>query len=132
MTTLLVTIHFIVALAIIGLILLQQGKGSEMGASFGGGGSNTVFGATGGFSFFAKATAILATVFFITSFALALSARHQATGDLGGDLNFLDVGLPSLPASQQDIPVAPAESFEFQEFPSAPQTDEVESAPSAE
>jgi preprotein translocase subunit SecG len=63
--------HFVVAVALIGLILIQQGKGAEAGASFGAGASQTVFGSSGGWNFFSKATAILATVFFVTSVSLA-------------------------------------------------------------
>ena len=91
MATILVYVHFLIAAAMIVLILLQQGKGSEMGASFGGGGSNTMFGAAGSMSFFTKATAVLATLFFVTSFALALNARNQAA--IGFD-NELDIFSP--------------------------------------
>lgn len=113
MATILVYVHFLIAAAMIVLILLQQGKGSEMGASFGGGGSNTMFGAAGGMSFFTKATAVLATLFFVTSFALALNARSQAA--IGFD-NELDIFSPL-----EAIDAAPAgavptiESIEFSE-----------------
>ncbi len=63
MDTIVTVVHFITAFLIIALILMQQGKGAEMGASFGGGGSQTVFGSSGGGSFFGKMTAILAVVF---------------------------------------------------------------------
>jgi len=75
-----IVIHVLVALAIIGLILLQQGKGAEMGASFGAGSSQTMFGAAGGGNVLTKATALLAALFFITSFALALVAKNHADG----------------------------------------------------
>ena len=55
--------HFVVAVALIGLILIQQGKGAEAGASFGAGASQTVMGSAGGWNFFSKVTALLATVF---------------------------------------------------------------------
>jgi len=71
--------HVIIALAIIGLILLQQGKGADMGASFGGGGSQTVFGAAGGGSVLTRATAILVAIFFISSFGLAILAKNKMT-----------------------------------------------------
>ncbi len=63
--------HLVIALAIIGLIMLQQGKGADMGAGFGAGASGTVFGSRGSGSFFTRATAILATVFFINCLLIA-------------------------------------------------------------
>ncbi len=76
-----IAVHILVAIAIIALILLQQGKGAEMGASFGGGSSQTLFGSQGSGNFLSHTTAILVTVFFVTSVALSLLAKHQsATG----------------------------------------------------
>jgi preprotein translocase subunit SecG len=81
--------HFVVAVALIGLILIQQGKGAEAGASFGAGASQTVFGSSGGWNFFSKATAILATVFFVTSVSLAVVAKDRTVvGDI--DLPILE------------------------------------------
>ena len=74
--------HVLIALAIIGLILLQQGKGAEAGASFGAGASQTIFGSAGSWNFFSKMTAVLATVFFVTSFGLAIIAKNKAGGDV--------------------------------------------------
>ena len=75
--------HFVVAVALIGLILIQQGKGAEAGASFGAGASQTVFGSSGGWNFFSKATALLATVFFVTSVSLAIIAKNSTVvGDI--------------------------------------------------
>ena len=73
-----VVFHVLVALAIVGLILLQQGKGADAGASFGGGSSQTIFGASGGGNALTQATAILAAVFFATSFGLAVIAKQKA------------------------------------------------------
>ncbi len=67
----LTVIHILVALAIIGMVLLQQGRGADAGAGFGGGASNTVFGARGTASFLSRTTAILAALFFSTSIVLA-------------------------------------------------------------
>lgn len=78
MESLILVVHVLAAVAIIALILLQQGKGAEAGASFGGGASQTVFGSAGGGNFFTRATAILATVFFATSFGLAVVAKQNA------------------------------------------------------
>jgi preprotein translocase subunit SecG len=69
-TALLIT-QVLMGLAIIGLVLLQQGKGADMGAAFGAGASGTVFGAAGGGSFFTRATAVLAALFFANSLLLS-------------------------------------------------------------
>ncbi len=98
-TTILV-IHTLIALAIIGLVLLQRGKGAEAGAAFGAGASGTVFGARGSGSFFSRATAILATAFFATSLTLAFLSSQRATGP--------DSLLEEAPAveAQQTVPAA--------------------------
>ena len=69
--------HFVVAVALIGIILIQQGKGAEAGASFGAGASQTVFGSAGGWNFFSKTTALLAVIFFVTSVSLAVVAKNR-------------------------------------------------------
>ncbi|MBQ0753188.1 MAG: preprotein translocase subunit SecG [Gammaproteobacteria bacterium] len=74
-------VHVLAALGLIGLVLIQHGKGADAGASFGGGGSNTVFGSAGAANFLTRATAVCAVVFFITSLGLAWMARQQATLD---------------------------------------------------
>jgi preprotein translocase subunit SecG len=79
METLLLVVHVVAALAIIGLVLLQHGKGADMGAAFGGGASGSVFGATGSANFLSRATAILATVFFLTSMGLTWYYAHRGT-----------------------------------------------------
>jgi preprotein translocase subunit SecG len=66
-----IVIHVLLGLSIVGLILMQQGKGADAGATFGGGASGSVFGAQGAASFLSRTTAILATLFFITSLGLA-------------------------------------------------------------
>ena len=70
--------HLLIALAIIGLIMLQQGKGAEMGASFGAGGSQTLFGSSGSGNVLTKATAWLVVLFFATSFSLALLVSKRS------------------------------------------------------
>ena len=85
--TLVVVVHVLAAAALIGLVLLQQGKGADMGASLGGGASQTLFGSEGGGSFLARMTAILATVFFCSSFALAVFAKQKA--DLVAEQDFI-------------------------------------------
>lgn len=78
MEKLVLIIHSLAALAIIGLILLQQGKGAAAGASFGAGASQTVFGSEGSGNFFTRATWIIATIFFCTSFGLAIIAKNHS------------------------------------------------------
>ncbi|MDE1309182.1 preprotein translocase subunit SecG [Vibrio aestuarianus subsp. cardii] len=77
MFTVLLVIYLLAALGIIGLVLIQQGKGADMGASFGAGASNTVFGAGGSGNFLTRMTAIFATVFFIFSLALGNMSTHK-------------------------------------------------------
>ncbi|MES2673476.1 MAG: preprotein translocase subunit SecG [Pseudomonadota bacterium] len=108
MEKLVLVIHSISALAIIGLILLQQGKGAAAGASFGSGASQTVFGSDGSGSFFTRATAIFATIFFCTSLGLAMIAKNNSEIDTTGIV---------VPAVQQ-APVAPSSVT-----PPAPVTD---------
>jgi preprotein translocase subunit SecG len=71
-------IHVLAALGLIGLVLLQHGKGADAGAAFGSGASSTVFGSRGASSFLSRATAILATTFFCTSLVLAYFSTHQS------------------------------------------------------
>ena len=72
-------IDILAALGIIGLVLLQQGKGADMGAAFGSGSSQTLFGARGSANFLTRVTAVLATVFFIANLTLAWMASKQTT-----------------------------------------------------
>lgn len=88
-----IIVHLVMALALVGLVLIQQGKGAEAGASFGSGASGTVFGAQGTGSFFSRMTAILATVFFATSLALGFYASERSKG-------VDDLGLPSIEVQQ--------------------------------
>jgi len=117
METLVLVLHVVMAVVMIGLILLQQGKGAEMGASFGSGASGTVFGSAGSAGFLTKLTAGLALLFFITSLALALFARQAvdaAAAALPAPVE--TTGLPVLPATgsapaapvNTDLPVLPA------------------------
>ncbi len=100
MEKLVLIVHSISALAIIVLILLQQGKGAAAGASFGSGASQTVFGSDGGGSFFTRATAIFATVFFVLSIVLAVMAKNHSKVAVQG--------LPAVPAAAQQAPAVPA------------------------
>lgn len=78
MESVILIVHVLLAAAIVVLVLLQQGKGAEAGASFGGGASQTVFGSQGSKSFLGRLTAIIAAGIFATSFALAVYAKQKA------------------------------------------------------
>ena len=75
--TIVLIAHVGIALLIIGLVLLQRGKGADAGTGFGAGASGTVFGARGSATFFSRATGVLATLFFVTSLALAYLATQR-------------------------------------------------------
>ena len=76
--TLVVVVHVVIAVALVGLVLIQQVKGADAGAAFGGGASQTVFGSQGSGSFLTRLTTSLAIVFFVTSFSLAVFAKQRA------------------------------------------------------
>ena len=84
--TVILTIHVLVAISIIFLVLLQHGKGADMGAAFGGGSSGSLFGATGSANFLSRMTAGLATVFFLTSLGLAYMATHKPQAEAGSSV----------------------------------------------
>ena len=78
LSNILLVFHVLIAVSVIGLILLQQGKGADAGAAFGSGASGTVFGAQGSGNFLSRTTGILATLFFATSLGLAYLANDSA------------------------------------------------------
>jgi preprotein translocase subunit SecG len=81
--TVLIGVHFLIAVSLIGFILMQHGKGADMGAAFGSGASGSLFGAAGSANFLSRTTAILATVFFLSSLGLTyLATNHEAARDL--------------------------------------------------
>src|SRR6202163_949428 len=81
--TLLLVVHLMVAAAVCGFVLLQHGKGADMGAAFGSGASGSLFGAAGSANFLSRTTAILATVFFLSSLGLTyLATNHGTARDL--------------------------------------------------
>jgi len=109
-TNVLVVLHVLVALAIIGLVLLQHGKGADMGSGFGGGASGSLFGATGSANFLSRTTAILAAVFFLLSLALAYVATHRGA-EPGGVMDAVkqrEKGAPQQPAKPAAEPEKPA------------------------
>lgn len=103
------TVHILVALAIIVLVLMQHGKGADMGAAFGSGASGSLFGASGSANFLSRTTGVLAAVFFLTSLSLAYIAsdKPKTTGSL------MQESVQSVPASTAapvagDVPVPSA------------------------
>ncbi len=78
--SIILTVQMVCAIAMIGLILVQHGKGADMGAAFGSGASGSLFGASGSANFLSRATAILATVFFVCTLALAYFGNLRPTG----------------------------------------------------
>jgi preprotein translocase subunit SecG len=102
-------VHVVTALAIIGLVLLQHGKGADMGAAFGSGSSGSLFGATGSANFLSRTTAVFAAIFFATSLALAYVATHRPKAD-GGVMDAV-----------KEQPAAPLPSATLQ--PAAPAAD---------
>ncbi len=108
-TTLLI-IHTLIALSIIGLVLIQRGKGADAGAAFGAGASGTVFGARGSSSFFSRATAVLAAAFFATSLTLAYLSSQRTSGPESLLENAPAVeteqALPAAPPADEQLPVA--------------------------
>jgi preprotein translocase subunit SecG len=108
-------VHIIVAGMIIGLVLLQRGKGAEAGTGFGAGASGTVFGARGSANFLSRATGVLATVFFITSLALAyLSTQRTAPRSV------LDAPARTAPAPQSGAPPAATPAPATTDLPQLP------------
>ncbi|MBC7184739.1 preprotein translocase subunit SecG [Marinobacter guineae] len=95
--TLVVVVHVVIAVALVGLVLIQQGKGADAGAAFGGGASQTVFGSQGSGSFLTRFTTLLAIVFFVTSFSLAIFAKQRA--ELAGE-----AGIPVVEESAAPAP----------------------------
>jgi preprotein translocase subunit SecG len=92
-SNLLFILQILSALAMIGLVLIQHGKGADMGASFGSGASGSLFGATGSANFLSRSTAICATVFFATT--LGMSVMSTGRGTIGGaEVNRLDLASP--------------------------------------
>jgi preprotein translocase subunit SecG len=111
LTTILFAVQIISALVMIGLILVQHGKGADMGAAFGSGSSGSLFGASGSANFLSRMTAVLATVFFVCTLGLAYTSGVRPSGS-GSVLEKAAVPatVPSTPAASgvQAIPTAPS------------------------
>jgi len=105
--TIILTVQLLAAVAMIGLILVQHGKGADMGAAFGSGGSGSLFGASGSANFLSRTTAILATVFFVSTLALAYFG-NQRPASSGSVLEGAAAVVPAPAPVQEPAPAAPA------------------------
>ena len=108
LTTLLIVVQVIAAIAVIVLVLLQHGKGADMGAAFGGGASGSLFGATGSANFLSRSTGVVATVFFLATLGLAYTSTEikRPASDSGGVMGVLATTPTPAPAAPKDIPTA--------------------------
>lgn len=117
----LVAIDVLLAIGIIGLVLIQQGKGADVGAAFGSGASGTVFGARGSTSFLTRTTAILVALFFINSLSLAYLASHRpVTESVISTTEEVEVmpSAESVPETEVEIDL-PQEEEEISDLPDA-------------
>ena len=121
--TIALVIHVFLAIGVIGLVLIQHGKGAEAGAAFGGGGgaSATVFGSKGSGSFLTRMTTMFALAFFCTSMLLFFLASQRSSSGLGSVIDNVDV-----PAQQVDVLATdtPATNDSTSDVPSAPASDD--------
>jgi preprotein translocase subunit SecG len=121
-----IVIHVLLGLGVIGLVLMQQGKGADAGAAFGSGSAGSVFGAQGAASFLSRSTAILASLFFSTSLALAVINGHKGTEHdlMATPAAENNSGIPTVQGAKNDIPVAaPADTQAPTALPTVPPVD---------
>lgn len=104
--TILLAVQLITAVVMIGLILVQHGKGADMGAAFGSGGSGSLFGATGSANFLSRTTAVLATAFFVSTLMLAYFGTARPAVSSGSVLDGAAVSAPAVP--QPAVPASGA------------------------
>lgn len=111
--TVLQVLQLIAAISVIVLVLLQHGKGADMGAAFGSGASGSLFGATGSANFFSRATAVMATVFFVCTLGLAMLGGKTRVDPTGGVMSTV----PESTTAPASAPAAPAEPAKSSEIP---------------
>jgi preprotein translocase subunit SecG len=134
--TLLLVVHLLVAVAVCGFVLLQHGKGADMGAAFGSGSSGSLFGAAGSANFLSRTTAVLATVFFLSSLGLTWFATTRSASRGAVPQGVMDT-LPAPASKASDVPAtpggAPATSAEPAKAatPAAPATPVAPAAPAS-
>jgi len=116
-----IVIHVLLGLGVIGLVLMQQGKGADAGAAFGTGSAGSVFGAQGAASFLSRSTAILATLFFATSLGLAIVNGHKDTErDLMATPAANESGLPAVEGAKTVEAMPPVATPDTQQAPALP------------
>ncbi|MGZ4958716.1 MAG: preprotein translocase subunit SecG [Methylomonas sp.] len=119
-----IVIHILLGIGIIGLVLIQQGKGADAGAAFGSGASGSVFGAQGSASFLSRTTAIFASLFFITSLGLAMLSGYQ------GKRTDIILDTPAAEEVKSDVPLSQgkpsSDEVPVAKLPEAPAIKEVE------
>jgi len=106
--SLILVFHILVGLGVIGLVLLQHGKGADMGAAFGSGASGSLFGASGSANFLSRATAVLAAIFFATSLTLSYLASSRPKA--GGSVVDAVKSMPAQPTAPATTPSANTDS----------------------
>ena len=121
-SNLLLVVHLVLAVTIVILVLLQQGKGADMGAAFGGGSSQSLFGARGSANFLSRMTSILVTSFFVTSLVLAYlyTRQSESTSIMSGSV----IEQPADAVVEQpesDVPEVEQESTQESDVPAAPE-----------
>lgn len=144
MQTFLYTLHFLVCFILIGVVLLQRGKGADLGASLGGGGANTIFGSRGAGNFLTRITTASAVIFMLTSLTLSYFGYKASDVQLFDQTEPFEVPIPGAPAEDagagelQEIPVEGDESGVLVEIPmpeadtEAPAAEAPEPAPQAD
>jgi preprotein translocase subunit SecG len=123
MQNLVVIVQVLSALAIIGLVLLQHGKGADMGAAFGSGASGSLFGATGSSNFMSKSTGVAAAIFFASTLVLANFATNRTATTSGGIMEGAAgkvVAPAPAPVVPQRVPAAPAAGVNAPAAPATP------------
>ena len=116
MHTALLVVHMIISVVLIVLVLIQRGKGADMGAAFGSGASGTVFGSQGSANFLTRTTAALATMFFVTSLSLAFLSVEQREVQ-----SVTDLPVPAAPVGEaQETAPVPSQSPRPADVPVAP------------
>ena len=135
LSSVLLTVQVISSLAIIVLVLLQQGKGSEMGAAFGSGSAGSLFGAAGAANFLSRTTKWAAIVFFASTAGLAYVAHHPAGSivERGGVMQGFEPSVPEVPNTGSAVPSVPGSApAASAEVPAAPAPAETPAAPAAQ
>ena len=128
METVLIVVHLFLAIGLVGLVLIQHGKGADMGAAFGSGASASVFGSAGAGNFLSRTTGILAALFFITSLALAYYAMQVGERESVIDgatapaaVEQSEVPAVDAPAVDTDVPVVPEVPAPASDVPTIPE-----------